>query len=82
MTIQDSIAKLTADVAASTSAEQSAITLLQGLTAEIKTLAANQTDPAVQASLDSLAATIETNTAGLAAAVTANTPPPTTPPAA
>lgn len=88
MTVQDAIAKLTADVAAEATADQSAITLLQGLTAEIKALQAQiaaGVDPAqISASLEALATSIESNTTALASAVTANTPaaPPTSAPSA
>ena len=69
---------LTAEVAAATTIEQSAVTLIQGLAAQ---LAAAGTDPAkLQALHDSLKASSD----ALAAAVAANTPaaPPATPPAA
>jgi hypothetical protein len=59
---------LTSDVAAETTVEQSAITLLQGLKASLD---AAGTDPA---KLAALSTQIESNTAGLAAAITANTP--------
>jgi len=59
---------LTADVAAATTVEDSAITLLQGLKAQLD---AAGTDPAA---LQALSASIESETAKLAAAVTANTP--------
>ena len=68
--------KLTADVAAEGTVIQSAITLLQGLSQQLKDAA---TDPvALQAVIDS----IDSQTASLAAAVQANTPvtTPTTPP--
>ena len=64
----DAIAKLQADVAAETTVDQSAITLLNGIPQLIKDAAG---DPSA---LNDLAASIEANTAGLASAVTQNTP--------
>ncbi len=69
---------LAAQVAATTEVEKSAITLIQGLSAQI---AALKDDPAkLQALADSLSA----SAADLSAAITANTPaaPPAPPPAA
>ena len=62
--------QLTDDIAAETTVEQSAITLLQGLAAQLKAAAE---DPA---QVKALASQIEQNTAALSAAITANTPPP------
>jgi hypothetical protein len=59
---------LTAQVAQNTSVEASAVTLIQGIAAE---LAAAQTDPAAVAAL---AAQLNTSATALAAAITANTP--------
>ncbi len=59
---------LTADVAAETTVEKSAITLLQGLKAQLD---AAGTDPV---KLAALSTQIESNTSALAAAVAANTP--------
>lgn len=59
---------LTAQVAANTTVEQSAITLIQGLAAQ---LAAAGTDPAKLAALTS---SLKTSADALAAAITANTP--------
>jgi hypothetical protein len=83
--IKAEIATLTADVTAETTAEQSAITLLGGLSAQITNLSAQlatalaNDDPAgLQAASDALTAlgtNVTTNTAALAQAVTANTPP-------
>lgn len=64
---------LTADVAALTTVDQSAITLINGLAQQIKNAG---TDPVA---LKALTDQIEANTASLSAAVTANT---TAPPAA
>lgn len=69
-TIQD----LTNDVANEQTVEASAITLLNGLTASIAALKTQGTDPATAAAIDALASQVETNTAGLSAAVTTNTP--------
>jgi hypothetical protein len=55
-------------------------TLLNQLSAQITTLAQNQEDPANQAMLETLAGEINQDTAGVSAAVTANTP--SAPPAA
>jgi len=65
---------LTAQVAANTTVEASAVTLIQGLAAQ---LAAAGTDPAKLASLQ---ASLKTSADSLAAAITANTP--AAPPAA
>lgn len=59
---------LTAQVAANTAVEQSAVTLIQGLAAQI---AANTGDPA---KLTALASQLKTSADSLAAAITANTP--------
>jgi hypothetical protein len=66
--IMADLTALTAEVAAVTTVEQSAITLLEGLSAQ---LAAAGTDPAKLAALQ---ASLESSRAALAAAVTANTP--------
>lgn len=67
------LTKLTADVAALTSVDESAITLLQGLKAEVDAIPTG--DPAAtQAAIDDLSAKIEAGSAGLAAAIVANTP--------
>ena len=62
------LAALTAQVTQNTTVEQSAITLIQGLAAQ---LVANANDPAAIAAL---AASLNTSATSLAAAVTANTP--------
>ena len=64
---------ITADVAANTSAANSAIQLLNNLTAIIKAIPPSN-DPTTQAALDSLAQTLEANNTAIANAVTANTP--------
>jgi hypothetical protein len=71
---------LTAQVQANTEVEASAVTLIQGLAAQI---AANTTDPAA---LTALSEQLKTSADALAAAITANTPAspasaPTAPPA-
>ena len=73
---------LTAQVAATASAEQSAITLINGLATEISSLAsqlaAGTADPTAVAALS---AQLQTSSAALAAAVAAvPPPPPVTPP--
>lgn len=79
------IANLTADVAAETTVEQSAITLINGIPTLIaNAVAAAQAagaTPAELAALTALGTSITNSSAGLAAAVTANTPAPAAPPA-
>ena len=65
---------VTASVAADTSAVQSAITLLNALTADITAISNGSTDTATQAALNALVTQINTNNQQLAAAVVANTP--------
>jgi hypothetical protein len=67
-TLMTSVADVQADVTAQTTVIGSAVTLLQGLSAQ---LAAAGTDPAA---LDAIKASLDANTAALAAAVVANTP--------
>lgn len=67
------LTKLTADVAAETAVDQSAIVLLTALKAEVDAIPTS-TDPTTQAAIDAISKTLETGTAGLAAAVAANTP--------
>jgi hypothetical protein len=74
MALADSIATLTASVAAETTVNASVVTLLQTLSAEVAALKANVTDPATIAQIDALAATIDQQTKALADAVAANTP--------
>ena len=62
------LSALTAEIAATTSAEASAVTLIQNLVAEI---AAHVDDPAA---LADLVANLKAGTDALAAAVVANTP--------
>lgn len=64
------LADLQADVIAEATVNQSAITLLQGLKAQLDAAIASGDPAQIQAISDSL----EANTAALAAAVTANTP--------
>ena len=77
--IMSAIDDLTAQVAANTAVEASAVTLIQGIAAE---LAAAATDPA---KVEALAAQLKASASALGAAVAANTPaappapPPTTP---
>lgn len=65
---------LTAAVAQETTVDNSAIALLKALTAEIASISASSTDPATQTALNALVTTVNGNVAGLAAAVSANTP--------
>jgi hypothetical protein len=66
--IMSDLSALQAQVAANVSVEQSAITLIQGLAAQ---LAANANDPAA---ISAMATSLQTSAASLAAAITANTP--------
>lgn len=68
------ISKLQADVAAEADAVQSAITLLNGLTQAIADLKNQTNDPAMQAAIDDLATTVETQKQALSDAIVANTP--------
>lgn len=68
------ISKLQADVAAEADAVQSAITLLNGLTAAIADLKNQTNDPAMQAAIDDLATKVETQKQALGDAIVANTP--------
>jgi hypothetical protein len=64
---------LTAQVTATNSVSASAITLLQGLSAQLTAaIAAQPTDDG--AALDSLSSALDTQSTALAAAITANTP--------
>lgn len=76
--VGDAITKLQGDVAALTTADTAAVTLLNGLSTQlakvIAELAANGVTPDQMQALTDLSAAIETNTTNLAAAVTANTP--------
>lgn len=69
-----SLADLQTAVAAEATVEQSAITLLNGLTAQIAALKTTQTDPATAAAIDALVTQVNSNSASLSGAVTANTP--------
>jgi hypothetical protein len=73
--VMSALDDLTAQVTANTSAEQSAVTLIQGLAAQIAA-AVNTED---SAALESLAQQLNTSATALAAAVTANTPAAPTP---
>jgi hypothetical protein len=78
------IQTLTASVASNNSVQGSAVTLLQGLSAQITAISqqlaaaiANEDETAIQAASDALTAqeqALDSNTAQLAAAVAANTP--------
>jgi hypothetical protein len=72
--IMADLTALTAQVAANTQVEASAVTLIQGLAAQITALA---NDPVAIAAL---AAQLNSSAAALGAAITANTPAPTVPP--
>lgn len=76
--LSDKIDDLTAKVTAETTVEQAAITLLQGLSAEIADLKAQLqsagVDPALLQKLTDLGSTIDSRKQALADAITANTP--------
>ncbi len=64
---------ITANVAKNTDAANSAVTLLNNLTAIIKAIPPSS-DPTTQAALDQLSATLDSNNTAIASAVVANTP--------
>lgn len=68
------LADLQAAVAADTTVEQSAVTLLTGLSVQIAALKTTQTDPATGAAIDALVTQVKSNSSNLADAVTTNTP--------
>jgi len=76
--IATAIPALITAVTNETTVDQSAITLLNGLSAQIAALATNAADPAqvssIASQLSTLATTMQGNIGALAAAVTANTP--------
>lgn len=65
---------LEAKVTAETTVEQSAVSLLRGLSAQIAELKTGVTDPAVLARIDALSAAVAATTTDLSNAVAANTP--------
>lgn len=69
-----SIADLKAAVARETAVEQSVITLLAGISQQLKDLKASQGDKIDPAALDEIISGIDANTATLGKAVTDNTP--------
>jgi hypothetical protein len=76
LTMASELDNLTAQVSAIETVDQSAVTLLQTLSQMIASLKPDQ------AAIDNLAARVSASAAGLAAAITANTPAaPTAPPA-
>jgi TolA-binding protein len=66
--MEEAVARLTASVSALTTVDQSAITLINGLSQQIRDLSA---DPAA---LNALADQLDAQASDLSAAVTANTP--------
>jgi len=76
--LQASIDALTAQVAAETEVNASAVTMINGfsarLQAAIDAATAAGATPAQTAALDALASSVQSNTAELSAAMTANTP--------
>jgi hypothetical protein len=71
--LMKTFAQLQADVAANTTVDASVVTLVSGLVSQLQALSAAGT-PVDPAAIDALATQLETNTASLSAAVTANTP--------
>lgn len=67
------LTKITAEVANNTAVDASIEQLVQNLAAQIAAIPVS-TDPATQAALDQLAATLGSNDSAIAAAVVANTP--------
>jgi len=73
--LDDKLTQLESDVTAETTVEQSAVTLLTGISQQLKDIIAAGGDPAAQlARVAAVSAALEASTADLAAAVTANTP--------
>jgi hypothetical protein len=78
--ISDAITALQTQVAQNTSVESSALTLIQGIAAQLAAALANATDDtAAVAAVTAVNTQLQTSAAALAAAVAANTPPPVTP---
>jgi hypothetical protein len=72
--LQTALDNLAAKVTAETTVSQSAIALLNGLSAQIAALKTQTTDPATVERIDAFAAALDKNISDLAAGVTANTP--------
>lgn len=70
--IMSALDDLKAEVAATATVEQSAVTLIQGIAAQLQAALANQTNP--DSALVDLTNQLKTSADALAAAVTANTP--------
>jgi hypothetical protein len=68
------VQKLQQDVAAMRDVNQSAVTLLQGLSQQLKDAIANAKDAGDMAALDALSTDLEQQTQALAGAITENTP--------
>lgn len=68
------ISSLTAAVANETTVEQSAITLISGIGAQLQTLIANSGNTVDPTALQAIVAQMTTSQTALAAAVVANTP--------
>lgn len=75
--IMSALDDLTAEVAATNTVEASAVTLIQGIAAQLATAVAGQANP--DAALVTLTSQLTASSAALAAAVTANTPAAPTP---
>jgi hypothetical protein len=73
--ISDAVAALQAQVTQSTSVEQSALTLIQGIAAQLAAALANAADDAsAVAAVTAVNSQLQTSASALAAAVAANTP--------
>ncbi|HEX3058060.1 MAG TPA: hypothetical protein VHP62_01790 [Usitatibacter sp.] len=72
--LSDKIDALTDEVTQMKTVEQSAVTLLNGLTAIIADLKNGVTDPAVLAKIDAAVAALDAAKNDLAAGISANTP--------
>ncbi len=70
--LMKTLADLQADVAAETTVESSLLAAFKGLQDQVAALKQPTTDPATATAIDALATQIESNTAGMTAAVQAN----------
>lgn len=79
--ISDAVAALQTQVAQQTTVEQSAVTLINGIAAQLTAALANaKDDAAAVAAVTAITSQLQTSATGLSTAVSANTPAP--PPAA
>ena len=73
-TLAQLITGLQTEVANNTTVEGSALTLIQGLAAQLAAALAMEAGPAQSSALQAVLTQLQTNDSGLAAAVAANTP--------